>query len=192
MTNLSIKWPMGEPQWIDFQEDFVVFGDVEFIEQWEGAESPLWDSYIKQAYNLQWHRLIADKAGWLLGDMPRLLAPSTATDAASRSGKSLLAIWELIDAEDGFVLPEEVVLSPAVLDAPIYSATLETREREFRIFPSRDSGETILARRDLPVFHFDSDSKLEVFPAHLTVEGRKGEFLIHLFSQGFNRCIWEV
>jgi hypothetical protein len=76
MTSLSIKWPREEPQWIDFQEDFVVFGDVEFIEQWEGVDSPLRDSYIKEAYNQQWHRLVANKAGWIPYGTGESLSPT--------------------------------------------------------------------------------------------------------------------
>lgn len=192
-TSLCIRWPLDEPQWIDFQEDFVVFGDVDFIRHWEGVDSSLWDSYIKDAFNQQWHRLIPSQAGWLVGDMPGLLAPSMASDTASGTGENRLAIWELVSAQDGFVMPAEVVLSPALLGESVYSTNLETRKREFRLFPSRESGETVIARRDLPIFYFgDADSKLEVFPIRLTADGREGEFLLHLFSHGFDHCTWQV
>jgi hypothetical protein len=190
ITNLEIRWPRGEPEWIDFQEDFVLFGDVEFIKHWDDADSRLRDSSIRDAFNQQWHRLIPNHAGWLFGDMPGLLAPSNASDS---TGKSVLAIWELISAQDGFVMPDELVPSSIVMDEPIHSAILETARREFRIFASCEPGESVMARQDFPVFYFgDNDSKLDVIPAHVTVDGRRGEFLIHLVSGGFDHCVWNA
>jgi hypothetical protein len=190
MQNLNIAWPLGEPQWIDFKEDFVIFADIEFLKSWEGVDSPLWDTDIRDAYNKPWHRLDANKAGWLLGEMPGLLAPSI---GCGRDGKSQLVIWELISAEDKFVLPNEVVLLSTDFPAPIFSTILDTCGLEFRIFPSQECGEVVMARHDLPIFYFNnSNSNLDVFPIRLTAGGGTAEFLLHIFSNGFERYDWNT
>lgn len=189
---VTIVWPAGEPCWFEVVDDVVVFGDVDLVRNLEN------DDCGHSAINLIgskefWPRIDARDNGWLVGRDPGLLAPSVGVIALNGKIENLIVIWELVDADDDFVLPSEIILPPGTLRAPIVSKQLETGNRQFRLFPANELWGGVEARSDFPVFFFSGiESDLNIFEIELIRGGFRGRFLLHVISRGFDRCIWDV
>lgn len=191
-SSVKISWPAGEPVWIEYWDQLAAFGDVDLaLTSDEQSIDGMIDMDVARAE--YWPRLETKEACWLVGKDPEMLAPSLGSYAANGRLERLLILWELVSAEEGFVLPVEIELPANALKSPIFSRSLETGNRPFRLFAETEVYGWSEVKSDLPVFYFSGgEARLDLFPFELMQDGLRGKFLLHVISHGFDRCVWDV